>query len=214
MSSKQPSTNKQNNDEVTLSTGATTLFSMIVYITSGIVTLTLFLAWIYRSKIQLVRLMTTTETIISNEDDATEQWISVISAFALLLTTWFGLFSYLRGFEDFAWIIMTLQRITVSFRYFLMVVLLVIISFEMAFQALYRGADEDLLVVQSNEVDGNEHDLVAYMNIAIPFANVPTSLLRTFMAGILGDVDTDEFWKTHSIIISQLYCCFSCFSLC
>ena len=43
--------------------------------------------------------------------------------------------------------------------------------------------------------------LVTYFHTAAPFANVPTSLLTTFMAGIVGDLDPEEFWKTHSIII-------------
>ena len=72
---------------------------------------------------------------------------------------------------------MALQKFTISFGYFLgLMMLLKIVSFTISFRALYRVEDGDIIAVLSK---GNYHELVTHMNTAAPFANVPTSYFST-----------------------------------
>ena len=133
-----------------------------------------------------------------------ETLISIVSAVALLLL-WIGLFSYLRGIDFFAWIVKALFTIIRAMIPFLIVVLLFIVSFAVAFRELVSTQqDSDDLMMTTTTTD-ERNVLRPYLLISAPFGNVLMSILTTMEAVFGGGFDREDLkQKRTELFISSI----------
>jgi len=156
-------------------------------------------SWNYVQCISIVLVATTMilrlKQLLATESTG-ERSIAFVSAGALF-SLWFGFLSHLRGIESFAWIIKALLYIFGSLKYFIVVVVLVIVSFTVVLRALHDGGPADLRKDGNFTSEDNQ-----YHNINAPYGNLVMSFLTTIMAGMFATFELEDLEDSYLYLLS------------